>query len=448
MQSNLSGGANEGTQVNSFSRSISCISQIPGVKKLPTSNPLSQLWSRVWQSENHDLFNQHKVERDGSSSFPNISSTYWTLDVRDWALEFDPRCSVSSVLVRNEYREALRAAVDYYRVGKDHFPTDVDDEDEIVMEVDINNSVRPFANPFKDLPTNLVSQRDAFILLGPPGIGDLFCLLCTIESTYSLIGRTIWLYLVLVLRLEAGLPTIFQSQPNRLFVFDDKGVHKLKYSSSTDAFEFKAGFAPSTWCLIDSNLRLNTVPGLILDLVLFIVQASSPRLDRIEWTKKESQPVLKYFLKPWTVSELILGCVLKCTLIIAIHDFICSRTLQKIVQSEKDLLFFIVQYGPSACLAYAHSSSPDDYDKTLKQKLAVISYKEVVNMVNQAIALNFTNDMSHQIILCQPDVTRDTHTVSIASPYLQSLLQEKRDVETSARDFQVFGGFSKRESTR
>jgi hypothetical protein len=227
-----------------------------------------------------------------------------------------------------------------------------------------------------------------------------------------------------------------------LFVFDDKGVHQLKYSASTDALEFKAEFAQSTWCLIDSNLTLTTVPGFILDLGFFIVQASSPRPERIEWVKKVSQPVLEYFLKPWTPSELIMGCVLERSFIIAIHGFICSRTLQNNWQSERDLLSFYDQYGPSARLAYAHAASPHKYGESLKQKLAGITYEEVFNIVN----LNLSNAISHQITLISPGVTRSIHTVTIATPYIDGLLNQMHDehvLEASAREFQVFNGFSK-----
>lgn len=130
-----------------------------------------------------------------------------------------------------------------------------------------------------------------------------------IESPDIGIGKTAWLIIVLILRLIAGLPTILQLRPNRLYYFDDSGVHQLKYTSSTDAFEFRTQFAPSTWCLVDANIDVQTVPSFIRDLRLFIVQTSPPRAERVQWHKKQSTPVLFYFLKPWTLSELITGCV-------------------------------------------------------------------------------------------------------------------------------------------
>ena len=64
---------------------------------------------------------------------------------------------------------------------------------------------------------------------------------------------------------------------------------------------------PATWCLIDFNLDVSTVPTFIQDLGLFIVQSSSPRQDHLEWTKKQSRATMEYFLKPWTLSELLVG---------------------------------------------------------------------------------------------------------------------------------------------
>jgi hypothetical protein len=57
--------------------------------------------------------------------------------------------------------------------------------------------------------------------------------------------------------------------------------------------------------LIDSNQDLSTVPVFIRDLGLFIVQSPSPRQVHLEWTKKHV--TMRYFLKPWTLSELFVG---------------------------------------------------------------------------------------------------------------------------------------------
>jgi hypothetical protein len=118
----------------------------------------------------------------------------------------------------------------------------------------------------------------------------------------------VFLYVLLVLRLQACRPTIYQSRKTRLYYFTEDGVFRLDPSGSFDPTDFQV--SPSTWCLIDSNQELSTVPVFIQDLNLFIVQSSSPRQDRLEWTKKQSRETMDYFLKPWTLSELFVGYVI------------------------------------------------------------------------------------------------------------------------------------------
>jgi hypothetical protein len=67
---------------------------------------------------------------------------------------------------RDEYREALHAVVDHYKFD---FPTTVDGEDE--MAIEINNPDQPFVNPFSDISEDFVSKMLGFILMGHPGIG-------------------------------------------------------------------------------------------------------------------------------------------------------------------------------------------------------------------------------------------------------------------------------------
>jgi hypothetical protein len=141
-----------------------------------------------------------------------LPSTYWTFDVNDWVRQLDPQSPVSGVLIRDEYKEALQALVQYYMDGTTPVPTETDG-----MTQEVDNAV-PFLNPFSDIPARFVSNQLAAILLGHPGIGKIFHD-SEKHPPYIFSGKTLWLYFVLVLRLQAGLPTIFQSKPNQLFFF-------------------------------------------------------------------------------------------------------------------------------------------------------------------------------------------------------------------------------------
>ena len=123
------------------------------------------------------------------------------------------------------------------------------------------------------------------------------------------VGKTAFLYVLLVLRLQARLPTIFQSRDSHLYYFTEDNVSIVHLTQGLVATTFKSQFDRLTWCLIDSNHSLNTVPMFIQDLDLFTVQASSPRPYRWAWMDKATSPVVRYFMKTWTLSELLVGYV-------------------------------------------------------------------------------------------------------------------------------------------
>lgn len=69
-----------------------------------------------------------------------------------------------------------------------------------------------------------------------------------------------------------------------------------------------ASFIPlETWVLIDSSKNLVGVLAVVKKLGRFIVQAAPPKPSQMQWKDKVDAQVLTYFMKPWTLPELILG---------------------------------------------------------------------------------------------------------------------------------------------
>ena len=119
------------------------------------------------------------------------------------------------------------------------------------------------------------------------------------------VGKTVLLYVLLVLRLQAQLLTIYQSRDFNLYYFANNGIYLISLTLSCIATNFKSQAHKSTWCLIS----LDTVPVFIQDLDLFIVQASSHGPHRYAWIDKATGPVYQYFMNPWTLPELLVGYV-------------------------------------------------------------------------------------------------------------------------------------------
>ncbi len=116
-------------------------------------------------------------------------------------------------------------------------------------------------------------------------------------------GKSIFLYYILLLRLQAKKPTILVLNPNVVTVFLQQGV----FSVAIAHFNSVAMLIPdSAWCLVDSNQELKHPPQFIIQSPFFIVQAASPIKDHISW-KDKTLGVWEYFMKPFSLSELIVG---------------------------------------------------------------------------------------------------------------------------------------------
>jgi len=273
-------------------------------EKLPPSHALHKLWKLRHTSTNSFIV-QHKSED------VHASSTYWVMKLHDEInelLDLGKSSGVSGVLIREEYVQALRAVIEFAEEGTFVFPTD-DEEESEQNATQVHDTY--FENPFSKLSAKSLSLMGGFILTGHPGIGEYHNVSSKIETPSLLFtGKTVWLLVVLILRLQAGLPSIYQSEVDHMHVFNDEGVFKFNCGprGNPDWTELERYVPPTAWALVDSNQNLITVP-MCYQNRLFVVQASSPRRDRFAWQDKANRTVLSYGMKPWPISELILGYV-------------------------------------------------------------------------------------------------------------------------------------------
>ncbi len=261
-----------------------------------------------------------------------------------------------------------------------------------------------------------------------------------IATSSNSVGKTVLLYVLLVLRLQAQLPTIYQSRDTHLYYFADDGVYLVKLTPGFVATDFKSQFHKSTWCLIDSNQSLDTVPVFIQDLGLFIVQASesSPRPHRYAWIDKATRPVMQYFMKSWTLPELLVGYV---TYLLISGPFVIplSRVLQHEVCSEAQIKFFFTRYGTSARSVYTYASYPLIYETSLLGKMARITYedKDMVKLFGEDLAAA----VSHQPASISPGVTRDDYQSTFPTRYIYEIFRDSlstQKLKAAARLYDTF----------
>ncbi|KAF8328004.1 hypothetical protein F5887DRAFT_160175 [Amanita rubescens] len=202
-----------------------------------------------------------------------------------------------------------------------------------------------------------------------------------------------------------------------IYYFADDGVYLINLTLNPIATNFKSQLHKSTWCLVDSNQSLHTVPVFIQDLDLFVVQASSPRPHRYTWIDKATRPVLRYFMKPWTLPELLVG-----------------RVLQDEVCSEAQIKFFSTRYGTSARSVYTNASEPLNYETSLLEKMAKITYEDMAKLFREASPLD-------QLVAISPGATRNAFESTFPTRYVYEKFRDSHSthkLEAATRLYNLF----------
>ncbi|KAF8650653.1 hypothetical protein AX16_005133 [Volvariella volvacea WC 439] len=376
-------------------------------------NTFTQLWEMLWAKspQKNPFIKKEVVFRDDEQTeipdetpigsdktlrqmIDEVPTHCWTLEVPQsvaWASSVPAK-----VLIRNDYMEALIEVFKCVNMDSSHIPRDL-------------NSLDVFQNPFShcsplyqdetsvSLASKGAESPTSFVMTGSPGI-----------------GKSIWLFFVLILRLHAKLPTIYQVDASRLWFFSHSGVISMSSAAAGSIYQFVeyVGEDPShiwidpfyVWGLVDSNQQLRSVSSQLSSDSLFTIQTPSPRSERMEWLKKLSTGYHIFILKLWTVAELI-----------------CGRQLCRKQPSESSLIEFYRLYGASARDAYAYAIQIQAYDKSLMRAMRSLKKSTIDDIVNDASALQF-HDISHYILSLSPGATRDEPSINFTSTHVKDQL--------------------------
>ncbi|KAK0236900.1 hypothetical protein EDD85DRAFT_591136 [Armillaria nabsnona] len=266
------------------------------------------------------------------------------------------------------------------------------DLSEQAMTIDCLVAQKPakYPNPF--LMSKAASKVKGFIITGHPGI-----------------GKTIFLYYVLLLRLQASQSTILITHPEKVIVFLKHGA----FSISMADFEDAAQVIPTTaWCLVDANESLETVPETIFNTPFFILQAALPKRKHLQWQNK-TFGIFQYVMKPFSLSELIIG---------RNRSLDARKTL-----SEESLQEYYQRYTPSARFAYKHAGNLDKYTTFVQSLLHQLTDNRLKNLIG-AFPLN-VDSVGEQTLYHILTVTveaggqRSVPKIDISSHHLSQLTQ-------------------------
>ncbi|KDQ05913.1 hypothetical protein BOTBODRAFT_279886 [Botryobasidium botryosum FD-172 SS1] len=381
------------------------------------------LWTKTWGKETTDLFVLHKPARDLDNRRASSEVRVWP---KFWGLKLPSNIKRSllnpfamGALVRRDYVTVLKAAI---ACAKGENPADVDkgdsddEDDEPLVEIE---------NPFSDRESSEQAVcPHAFIVHGHPGV-----------------GKTLWLKYVLVLRLLAGLPTIFADKEKHLYIFNEAGAFvfdnyqdRLRGSAMSD---FDKAMADGYWCLVDSTESLIGVPTFITNLDQFVVQAASLSNLSTDWIYHVTVPFVTYFMKPWTLSELIAG-----------------RHFQRIPSppSEAELEAYYGKHVPSARMAYqnAQPCMTSTFDRRIQEAIRHLTYHSLGSLIYEMSSMTLgDSDDSYAYTLVAPlSGSRIQSTAHFATRYIYNQVRDALHASTYHQAASFFAALIRSLQTR
>ncbi|KAK0239122.1 hypothetical protein EDD85DRAFT_951340 [Armillaria nabsnona] len=228
----------------------------------------------------------------------SIPSTFRALDIN--TCPYFSSLPNAGIFVRPEYRKCLiyinvwlksggieqvledvEKEVEYAMYGQELLTTG----DQLVVGGHPLDAPTDVMNSYGEEFANGIADR-AFIVLGDPGI-----------------GKTMFLYYLLIMRLIDGQPTALQvDRTDHFQVFDATGVYTVSHD-----FPLEEYIPKGTWALVDGNISIPGTTNIFSQprSPFFIVHACSPRPSLIEYAKEKAKWT-QYFMLPFSWREILL----------------------------------------------------------------------------------------------------------------------------------------------
>jgi len=146
----------------------------------------------------------------------------------------------------------------------------------------------------------------AVIATGQPGIGLSFSYQTIPGSEGLSLGKSVFLLLTLLSRLELKLPTVLQFSLQQPLLFYQNGVKELVLPGFGPAYASLMSWdlpLARIWALVDTNRHLHEPAPALTDGPFFVVEATSPRQTRFDWTSRFRTD--NFYMKPWAFSEVL-----------------------------------------------------------------------------------------------------------------------------------------------
>ncbi|TCD60497.1 hypothetical protein EIP91_009960 [Steccherinum ochraceum] len=347
--------------------------RVTATSSAPTGNLFENLWTHTWGKPLDTLFATIPIPRSDSATDEDAAEAKCLVcggtdgPLSELLLEW---LEVKGILVRAEHTEVIRCIVE--RATGYHGDQVTKYFDSLPVEID---------NPFVDEVYSPSGYRGVAVI-GPTGS-----------------GKSLFLLLVLILRLSAKQPTVYQTAHD-LVLFTDHGAIVISPSQGAAVLPTWLGRLPSSaWCLVDAPLETGAP---IFALRRMVVQVAPPQRGKfMKWMEdiKSSQ----CYMRQWNLMELLAGRNMHP------HD----------VGTTAQIEAFVARCGPRTRDAYRYSQeSEGQLSRRVRSHVASIpTIDDFKHAARQAMKGDVSVVHEH-LFLVNPGRTRDAISVSLTASHV------------------------------
>ncbi|KAI0050653.1 hypothetical protein FA95DRAFT_547110 [Auriscalpium vulgare] len=291
---------------------------------------------------------------------------------------------LKSILIRPEYVLAMEMALDDCGINypKPKIPPVTQVDDATALDEPLTSPTWAALEALYERVKHNKYRQGSLVLTGHPGI-----------------GKTLWGYFALALRLLAGLPTLWKDNNKSFYIHDSRGVTKFDNSISYDLWKLPRG----VWFLVgpnaDVDMTLSQSGG-------YIVHMASPRrVDSTRWADKVWQSTLSCGRGRWQNSSQT-----------------CRE--EELRFPEVEIEVFARKFMPSAGIVFEQVPRAHAYERELCrdiESLTLTSFKDAV--VNARLAMTLSDDLLASVLLVKPGKVRYLGTACIPTAHLDRLLR-------------------------
>ncbi|KAH8089910.1 hypothetical protein BXZ70DRAFT_496593 [Cristinia sonorae] len=356
------------------------------------TSPIAELHERLWGTQTADASTRlppASVRRDTPAPqhirpvTSQIPRHYTALSGMEPLTSCD---NISHIFVRQEYVEALHTINNFSKDPRNTLNHGFDTSDD--LDSFPTESFDIFTPGDKD---GFEDRGGGVAILGQNGT-----------------GKSMFLRYVLYHRLVNSRTTIWRSGERDLIVFTGDGAFVVPEPTSALCRELSFHLPGSTWCLVDSNVSSPGVAGHIMDLNVFVVQATCAGHGGLDWMGHTSRITTRYFLKPWSLPELI-----------AARDTPLGSASQL---SEAEIATNFDRYGPTPRAIFTEAS-PLHFHYSALDFAAQLQSSDALGEAVYRMKRNESKGDIYKLLVIEPSVRRDIPRVSIKNRYAANVLE-------------------------